>query len=218
MKIEEYSDKILRKLGHPTVTVELDKDQLRDAVEDAFAEVEPYITDTQFITVPMTNRIDLSSYKVDFIADVYKSPIGMADITAVSIDMYFFGGTSIEDVMHRLNSERMALSLKDRMTYRWIDPYLYVDMAPPYSTSITVEYIPLLDSVENITSRYWISIILRLALANAKETLGRIRGKVRVASSPFEVDGDTLLSEAGQEKAEIRTALDERADIFYPTD
>lgn len=218
MKITDYTDRILRKLGHPAVTIELSQEQLVDAVEDAFMEVEPYISDTQLITVPMANRIDMSQHSINFVVDVYKSPVGITDITTVSIDMYFYGGTSIEDVLQRLNAERMALSLKDRLSYRWISPYLYVDMAPPFSSAVTVEYMPDLGSVDQVTNRYWIAIILRLALANAKETLGRIRGKVRVASAPFEVDGDTLLNEAAQEKAEIRNVLDERADTFYPTD
>ncbi|AMM44835.1 neck protein [Bacillus phage SP-15] len=218
MELSEYCDKIRRKLGYPTVNVELTQEQLEDAVNDAFIEIEPYITDSQYVTLPYMNRIDMSQYNVDYISDIYKSPIGLADVTTLSVDLYFYGGMSLEDVATRLNAERMALSLKDRLSHKWVSPYLYVDMAPPYSNSITIEYVPIYSDVESISNNFWITLILRLALANAKETLGRIRGKMRVTSSPVEVDGDTLLGEAAADKAEIRRYLDEQADTFFPTD
>lgn len=218
MNLSEYCDHIRRKFGYPTVNVELTQEQLEDAVNDAFREIEPYITDSQYVTLPYMNRIDLSGYNVDFIADVYKSPINSLDMTTMSIDLYFYGGMSVEDIMTRLNSERLALSLKDRLSHKWISPHLFVDMAPPYSAAVTIEYVPVYENVDSVKSNYWIALILRLGLANAKETLGRIRGKMRVNSGPVELDGDTLLSEASQEKSEIRAYLDEQADTFFPTD
>lgn len=218
MELKEYNEKIKRKLGYPTVNVELTDEQLEDAVMDAFQEIDAYMTDPQHITLPYTNRIDMSKYEVDYISTIYKAPVGLDNSNLLTLDMYFYGSMSIENLGARLSAERVSLSLKDRLSHKWIDPYLYVDMAPPYSSSITIEYIPKYSDVKSITSPYWIALILRLAVANAKETLGRVRGKHRVSASPVEVDGDTLLSEASSEKSEIRNYLDEQADVFFPTD
>ena len=42
-------------------------------------------------------------------------------------------------------------------------------------TTITIEYVPRYDSVEEVVSDYWIDILIKLSLAIAKITVGRIR-------------------------------------------
>nr|DAR14974.1 MAG TPA: hypothetical protein [Caudoviricetes sp.] len=40
---------------------------------------------------------------------------------------------------------------------------------------VTIEYIPRFNDVSEIKSDYWVDNLMRLAIANAKITVGRIR-------------------------------------------
>lgn len=42
---------------------------------------------------------------------------------------------------------------------------------------ITIEYVPLYKDVSEVVSDYWIDIIIRMATAQAKIILGRIRSR-----------------------------------------
>lgn len=55
--------------------------------------------------------------------------------------------------------------------------YLYINSAFDKPKYIAVTYIPRFDNVEEVTSDYWIDIIIRMAVALTKITLGNIRGK-----------------------------------------
>ena len=50
-----------------------------------------------------------------------------------------------------------------------------MNVASNFPDKITVEYIPRFDSVEEITSDYWIDMVMRLSVALTKVALGRIR-------------------------------------------
>jgi hypothetical protein len=220
MDISQYQQSILRRLGAPTVNVELTEEQLKGAVDDAFMEMSPYITESQYVTIPYTNRMDMTEHKVDYVINVFKSPT--TDEGSLYQGNIFLSdsvsGLNIDGLLAYYAKRQLTLSIKDRITYRYIGQYLYVDMAPPVSSSITVEYVPILESVEDVKDNFWTAFILRLATANAKEVLGRIRSKYKVQNSPTELDGDTLLSEANAEKEEIRRKLEEIAYSFFPTD
>jgi len=220
MDIDVYRNRILSALGHPTVKVELTTEQLDNCINSAFEEIEPYITDTQLVTVPYSNRIDMSQYDVDYVVSVYKSPLSEVDPSIADYPYYEFylSMDSISGLIEYYAAHKLSLSFKDRMSYRFVKPYLYVDMAPPITSTITVEYVPELKDVSSVNDPLWISLIYRLALANAKEVLGRVRGKYRVQGSPVELDPDTLLNEAQSEKESIRQKLDEIAYTFFPTD
>ena len=64
---------IKRKLGSPIVEVELDDDQLEDCIDDALDEVAPWVVQRQYITLPASQCIDLSEYKVAYVINVHKA-------------------------------------------------------------------------------------------------------------------------------------------------
>ena len=83
---------------------------------------------------------------------------------------------------------------------------------------ITVVYNKNLVNVEEIQDDYWVNYLIRLSLAYTKETLGRIRSKYKMTSAPYELDGDTLLSEAQSELTELRQFLQDNDNLFMPID
>jgi hypothetical protein len=95
---------------------------------------------------------------------------------------------------------------------------LSVTMNPPFTNMITIQYIPDYKDVEEITEVFWMDIILRLATAYAKQVIGRIRSKYTLNSSTYNLDGETMLSEANTEIQEIRSFLTANQDIVFPID
>lgn len=52
---------------------------------------------------------------------------------------------------------------------------LYINVSYDTISNITIEYIPIFKTVEQVTSDYWIDILQRYALALVKYGLGRVR-------------------------------------------
>ena len=54
---------------------------------------------------------------------------------------------------------------------------LYINVATNPPSKVTIEYVPRYESVEDIKSDYWIDMLMRLAVAQAKVAVGRIRSR-----------------------------------------
>lgn len=113
---------------------------------------------------------------------------------------------------------RNSLQADLDFTFDAYNQKLYLYQQIPNSDQITMVYNKEYDSVEEIKDPFWSNLLFRLALAYSKQILGRIRGKYRMASAPYELDADTLLSEASSELDEIRQFLTENNNIFIPKD
>ena len=86
------------------------------------------------------------------------------------------------------------------------------------NTPITVEYVPRFENVEEITSDYWIDVIMKLSVALTKVILGRVRSKYTQNNALWTLDGSTLLQEGNAELAAIREQLRVHSQLFYPID
>lgn len=95
---------------------------------------------------------------------------------------------------------------------------LYINCATNSPSTITIEYITRYDNVEEITSDYWSDILVRLATATVKVTLGRIRSRYTQSNALWTQDGETMLSEGTQELTELRTFLQTNSQLGYPID
>ena len=84
--------------------------------------------------------------------------------------------------------------------------------------NITIEYIPVFKNISEITSDYWIDIIVRLATALAKVALGRIRTRYVQSNALWTQDGDQMAAEGNQELADLRLKLETNAQLVYPLD
>lgn len=96
---------------------------------------------------------------------------------------------------------------------------LYIDLTGAGAGgSITIEYIPDYQDVSEITEPFWVNFILNMALALTKVALGRARSKYNISGLPYELDGDTLLSEGTTELEQLNEQLRELSDIWYVID
>ena len=95
---------------------------------------------------------------------------------------------------------------------------LYINIATAKPQKITIEYIPVFEDVSEIKSDYWIDIIIRLATAIAKVTLGRIRSRYTQSNALWTQDGQTMLEEGNAELNDIREKLQASTQLCYPID
>ena len=88
--------------------------------------------------------------------------------------------------------------------YDKVGEKLYINISGNIPKNITVEYIPRLDSVDEVVSDFWQDMLIRLAVANTKATVGRVRTKFKQSNALWTLDGDSLLEEGNTEYKELR--------------
>lgn len=221
---QEYAKQIALQLGSSVVSVEIEKD-LPDIVDLAFNELKNYITDASTMTLPYSNKIDLTGKKVANIIYVMRAknsngPGGFQDIMYIYSRQSALNTYTLTDYARALmamqNKNALATDLDFHYDKREEMLYIYAQQALP--TSITIVYTPDYDSTEEIIEPFWQNLLRRLATALTKEILGRVRGKYQLNSATYNLDSDQLLSEAQAELNEIRTYLNSNSDLLLPID
>lgn len=94
--------------------------------------------------------------------------------------------------------------------------YINNNLASP--SLVTVKYIPLLHSVEDIKDQYWLDILIRMGTAMTKVLLGRIRTRFSLTNALWGMDGEKLLEEGSTDLKEIRETLRVNADMVFGID
>lgn len=216
-KIVQY---IENQLGAQVLDLELNPEQIKQIVEQAFEELVHYMTDLYQVTVPYAQCIDLSKYNIDSIESVWRGsdsvltgvPFQMPAIDLMNVT----GMYNMEEYMNAIAVKRNLSILATDMEFQWDKPNrkLYVYANPNIPSYVTVNFKPEYYSVEDIREQYWETQLRKLALGMTKVILGRIRSKYTSRSSKFELDGQTLLAEGNAEIQAVREHLDSNKDIF----
>lgn len=221
---------IKRKLGSPIVEVELDDDQLEDCIDDALDEVAPWVVQRQYITLPASQCIDLSEYKVAYVINVHKANGSSAPSTA-QLDVFnplsysaitndhSFSYSQVENILYT----KQMTDLKDNISFKFISNKLYLDVGYPVATMVTIEYSPQIVDVEildqdNEDSRLYRKFVKRFALAYARANLANIRGKFTVSGSPVELDSDRQDSKSESEIEALREELKDTVSTHFAID
>ena len=95
---------------------------------------------------------------------------------------------------------------------------LYINVSTGVPNEVTIEYIPRFDDVSEIYSDFWIDIIIRMAVALGKVTLGRIRTRYTQSNALWQQDGQTMLDEGNSELSNLREELKASTQLCYPID
>lgn len=95
---------------------------------------------------------------------------------------------------------------------------LYVNTSGSDPRALTIEYVPVYNTVEDVKSDYWIDQLRKMAVAKTKIALGRIRTFAKQTNALYTLDGDTILAEGNEELRTQREKLEQNSDIFYPVD
>lgn len=235
MKMQNYIDEIKLNVTGGILDLEIDDVTIEKIVTSAMRELQRYICSTKIITLPYEKCLDLSEYKINAIARVYRAQVGdnantqQTTADPMSIGMWqVYGGVgsiyNLKDSLYNLGAYSTLQQLSNTMStdLSWYfedsEKKLYINTTMDSGANVTVEYVPRYESVEDITSDYWIDFLMRLSVALTKVTLARIRGRFSQSNALWGQDAETLLSEGTKELDELRAYLQKNTQLLYCID
>lgn len=245
MDISAYRDEIRLKLTGGLIDLELDDTTLDKIIESCLREVQRYICSTKLITIPYSKCIDLSTVeedgkfiKVSSVSRIYKtdSSVGGGSETSYSVlsdpmaaaQWQLISGTgnmyNFQDYIYNYSAWNTLTQIRNTTStdlafrYDKASNKLYINISTGEPRNITIEYIPRYDNVDEVVSDYWIDILVRMSVATAKITVGRIRSRYTQNGALWSQDGDTILNEGLNELNTLREQLKQDTQLVYPID
>lgn len=248
MNLVDYKNQIELMLGAPVLEIEVSdklEDIIKMAFNEIklYIDTPSYIT-LDVSGPDYTSGIDVSKYKIRAILYVCRGTISLINAEDSSNSLlwsplnitlnqnssysYNFGNSTSKysqlNMLQAYNTSMIYQQLRSSLqtdldyTFDVENQKLYVFQQIPKSNQITVVCNKEYEEVSDIKDPFWSNLLFRLSLAYTKQILGRIRGKYKMASAPYELDADTLLQESTSELSEIREFLSENNNIFIPRD
>ena len=98
------------------------------------------------------------------------------------------------------------------------DNKLYINVSGSVPNNITILFVPRFDDVSEITSDYWEDVLVRMSVAIAKVTVGRVRTKFKQSNALWALDGDQILEEGNTELTNLRQELKDSTQLVYGID
>lgn len=238
MDMQAIKEEITLKLTGDVLEMELSDASLTKIINSSLREIQRYIDITKLVTIPYTRCIDLSAYKVSSVSRVYRTRGFATDATHEKSNflldpMYAtqwqllsgIGNTgNLTDYTYNYASWNTLLQIRNTtstdLAFRFdkSDNLLYINVSTNIPEAVTIEYVPRYDDVSQITSDYWIDVLIRLAVALTKVTVGRVRSKFKQSNALWTLDGDQLLEEGNAELSLIREKLEASSNLCYPID
>lgn len=241
MKLQELIDEIKLELtGGGILKLEIDDQAIVQIIQKALRELERYIDETTLITIPWAPCIDLTGEffeeHVSSIVKVYRNEaIGDANAGSIyTMDPMFAqqwmlfsnGGTmyNLNDYILNyaswLTLDKIKNTLSTDMAFKEDrhNKKLYINRYMSAPSYITIEYVPKIKSIEDISSDYWIDILVKLSTALAKVVVGRIRTRFTQSNALWAQDGDKMLEEGTTELKELREILRNNSNLVFGID
>lgn len=241
MDRQAYIDEIRFKLTGGILELELDDKSLNQLLDSSFREIQRYIDLTSFVTVPYSACIDMNKINnghINAVAKVYRAdgyissndqienPLevdpmyaqqwqlisGVGNLNNFSDYAYNYAAWNTLLQIRNTTSTDMAF-IFDRSKNK-----LYINTSSGLPDTITIEYVPRFDDVSEIYSDFWIDVIIRMAVALGKVTLGRIRTRYTQSNALWQQDGQTMLDEGNSELSSLREELKASTQLCYPID
>lgn len=244
MQIDDFRDEIKLKLTGDILESEIDDDTYDKIINSALRELQRYINHTKLITLPFKQCIDLSKKEdtnnkkidVNSVVMVYRTedlagtttgdggtsdPMqvaqwqllsGMGNIMYFQDAVYNYGAwTTLQQIRNTTSTDLAFRFDKDSSK-------LYINTSSGTPSNITIEYVPIIHDVEEIKSPYWIDMLMRLAVALTKVTIGRIRSRYTQSNALWQGDGEAILAEGREELSTLRETLLQNSELCYPID
>lgn len=237
MDMQAIKEEVQLKLTGDVVSMELPDSALTKIINSSLREVQRYIETVMVVTVPYQKCIDMTSYKPSSVVNVFRAKgymNGEEQGNATVMDpMYatqwmLLSGTgniaNLTDYAYNFSAWNTLLQIRNTTSTdlsHYFDKTtnkLYVNVATNIPTDITIMYIPRFDDVSQITSDFWQDVLVRLAVAQTKVAVGRVRSKFKQSNALWVLDGDSLIEEGNAELTALRTELKESTQLTYGID
>lgn len=242
MTIEEYRDEIRLKLTGYLLELEIDDPTLDKIIKAALREVQRYICSTSIITIPYKKCINLSNkeetngiqIKANSVSRVYRTEgyVNNGDSTTMDpmqvAQWQLLSGTgnmyNFQDYVYNYLSWNSLLQIRNTTStdlafiFDKASNNLYINTSSNSPEFITVEYVPDYTDVEQVTSDFWIDVIMQMAIAITKMTLGRIRSRYTQSNALWTQDGEAILQEGNAEYQALQEYLRANTQLTYGID
>jgi hypothetical protein len=238
MDIQAIKDEIILKLTGDVTALELSDASLTKIINSALRETQRYIDTVKFLTIPYSKCVDMKPYKVNSVVKVMRAEgylsAEQATESGMTLDpMYasqwqILTGTgnvaNMQNYIYNLASWNTIMQIRNTTStdmahiYDKSEEKLYVNVSSNLPTKMTVMFIPRYDDVSQITSDFWIDVIVRMSVAIAKTTVGRVRSKFKQSNALWVMDGDALIEEGNAELTALRQELKDNTQLSYPYD
>lgn len=237
MRAIDVIEEIKLELTGGILELEIEDAQIELVVKKALRELQRYWDESSFVTIPFESCIDLKKYQLDScsIVKVYHMTgmgEGGAALNAMTDPLYaqqfmifsnagtmfnlqdyvmnYAAWTTLGQVRNTISTD-LAFR-EDKHNHK-----LYINsMSSP--TYITIEFIPKLNSVEDIQSDYWQDILIKMSTALTKIALGHIRTRFSQSNALWTQDGDKMLEEGNTELKELREVLRSNSNLIFQLD
>jgi hypothetical protein len=239
MKMIDVIEEIKLELTGGILELEIEDTTIELVVKKALRELQRYWDETSFVTVPFEPCIDLAKYQLDdscAIVKVYRTEgmgSGGEDISVNTDPLYaqqfmIFsgnGGTmfNLQDYVMNytawttMSQIRNTISTELGFREDKHNHKLYINSMSSVKY-VTLEFIPKLNSVEDIQSDYWQDILIKLSLSLTKIALGRIRTRFSQSNALWTQDGEKMLEEGNTDLKELRELLRVNSNLIYGVD
>lgn len=234
MEMQSYVDEIKLDVTGGVLELEIPDETIQRIVQSAMRELQRYICSTKIMTVPYSKAIDLKDKHVNAVARVYRASdsthsgaqnshdpvqIGLFQLTSNMGNMYNFNNY-VNNFAAYNTLQQIGNTLSTDLSFYYDDAVskLYINTSLSTGSEVTIEYVPRYDNVEEITSDFWIDVLMRLSKALTKITLGRIRGRYTQTNALWQSDAATMLQEGQSELSELRTYLQANTQLLYAID
>lgn len=237
MDMQAIKDEIQLKLTGDILDLELSDAALTKVINVSLREVQRYIDTVAMVTLPFEKCIDLSKLKVNSVVGVRRSQGYMGeDIegTGQQVDPMYASQWQIltglgnvgqlTDYAYNYAAWNNILQIRNTTStdlahyFDKITNKLYINISSNLPDKITVLYIPRFDDVSQITSDFWIDVLIRMSVAQAKIAVGRVRSKFKQSNALWVLDGDSLLEEGNTELTNLRQELKDSTQLVYGID
>ena len=166
-------------------------------------------SDTSSISINVSNSVSMSD---PMYASMWQMMGGTATLYNLQSSVYDL--TAYNQLMQMRNTTSVDLAfIYDKSAEK-----LYINVSSGVPSRITIAYVPRYDDVEEVVSDFWIDILTRLCIAQAKIILGRIRTRYVQSGALWEQDGATILEEGKAELEDLRTRLSAATLLTYAVD
>lgn len=237
MKTIDVIEEIKLELTGGLLELEIEDAQLELVIKKALRELQRYWDESSFVTVPYESCIDLAKYQLDScaIVKVYRmtgAGEGANSLSAASDPLYAQQFMIFSNAGTMFNLQDYVMNYAAWTTINQIKNTISTDMAfredkhnhklylnaGSQPSHVTIEFIPKLNSVEDIQSDYWQDVLVRLSTDLAKIALGRIRTRFTQSNALWAQDGEKMLEEGNTDLKELRELLRANSNLIFVTD
>ena len=237
MDMQAIKDEVLLRLTGDVVSFELSDSTLTKIINSSLREVQRYIDTFKLVTVPYSSCIDVSEYKVSSVIGVRRAEGYMAnnpENSSATMDPLYasqwmllsgIGNIGhVSDYASNLASWNSLLQIRNTMStdlafyFDKLDNKVYINISSGQPKDVTLMYVPRFDDVSEITSDYWQDVLVRMSVATAKITVGRVRTKFTQSNALWTLDGDKILEEGNTELTALRQELKDSTQLCYGVD